>query len=154
MKNDVMQYKWPMIYKLFLYEIVIGWLVKFVYYPRGCILIYSPLSYPFKFLIKFSKKMHSKKQTTNSSIFKLLVWGTFPKNSYKSSKELKSLTVKKNHIGSVVNEILWYIQTDILLFLYKDYKIHWKHFVRKLKKKLLRKKWNYFDYTILPFVSY
>ena len=37
--------------------------------------------------------------------------GTLPKNSYKPFEELLE-TVKENHVGSVVSEILRYTQTD------------------------------------------
>ena len=36
------------------------------------------------------------------------------------SGPIKSYLVKINHFGSVVSEILWYRETEILLFYYKD----------------------------------
>ena len=49
--------------------------------------------------------------------------GTIPNNSFQPFRTLISYTVKENHIGLAVIEILWHTdrQIQILLLLYKDY---------------------------------
>ena len=96
--------------------------------PRGLIFWRVLVGGTHPPILVFFKKENFKKLGWGGKFFlgaiSLNSWWYSHSNWYKPSQDLGSYTVKQNHIGSVVSEILRYrqtnIQAEILLLLFKD----------------------------------